>query len=105
MEASMHKLSDVELSHALAALPRWQYDGQRGAIARTYVMADFNQAFGFMAQVALAAEKRNHHPEWSNVYNRVSIVWTTHDVGGLSANDIEMAQWCDAVATRYSRKD
>jgi 4a-hydroxytetrahydrobiopterin dehydratase len=101
----MYRLSDAEREHALSQLPDWQYDAQRGAIARTFVLGDFNEAFGFMAQVALAAEKRNHHPEWSNVYNRVSIVWTTHDVGGLSANDIEMAQWCDAVATRYLQKD
>lgn len=101
----MHKLSDAELSHALTALPGWRYDRQRGAIARSYVLGDFNQAFGFMAQVALAAEKRNHHPEWSNVYNRVDIVWTTHDVDGLSTHDIDMAHWCDAVACRFSHED
>ncbi len=101
----MHKLSEVERSQALTALPGWRYDGQHGAIARSFVLGDFNEAFGFMAQVALAAERRNHHPEWSNVYNRVSIVWTTHDAGGLSANDIGMAHWCDAVAARYLREN
>jgi 4a-hydroxytetrahydrobiopterin dehydratase len=101
----MHKLSDAEIRNALAALPGWQYDARRGAIARSYVLADFNQAFGLMAQVALAAEKRNHHPEWSNVYNRVDIVWTTHDVGGLSTFDIDMAHWCDAAACRFSQEE
>lgn len=98
----MHKLNDAERTQALADLPDWQYDAARGALFRQFVLADFNQAFAFMAQVALAAEKHNHHPEWSNVYNRVSIVWTTHDVDGLSTNDIVLARWCDAVAGCYT---
>lgn len=101
----MHKLSESERAQALQALPAWQYDALRGAIGQTYQFADFNQAFGFMAQVALAAEKHNHHPEWSNVYNRVSITWTTHDVDGLSTNDIAMARWCDQVAARVGVKE
>lgn len=101
----MHTLSDTERAQALQALPAWQYDALRGAIARTYVFADFNQAFGFMAQVALAAEKHNHHPEWSNVYNRVSITWTTHDVGGLSTHDIALAHWCDQAAAQCGAKE
>jgi 4a-hydroxytetrahydrobiopterin dehydratase len=101
----MHKLSEAERTEALQALPTWQYDAQRGAIAKTYQFTDFTQAFGFMAQVALAAEKHNHHPEWSNVYNRVSIVWTTHDVDGLSTNDLTLARWCDQVAARSGAKE
>ena len=65
------------------------------------VMADFMHAFAFMTQIAIAAEKHNHHPEWSNVYNKVCITWTTHDVQGLSANDIAMARLCDQAFAGY----
>lgn len=101
----MHKLNETERAQALQALPAWQYDARRGAITHTYLFADFSQAFGFMAQVALAAEKHNHHPEWSNVYNRVNITWTTHDVDGLSTNDIALARWCDQVAAQCGAKE
>lgn len=101
----MHKLSDAERQEALGTLPGWQYDAQRGAITKHYVLADFNAAFGFMAQVALAAEKHNHHPEWSNVYNRLSITWTTHDVDGLSTNDITLARLCEQVASGLAAKE
>jgi 4a-hydroxytetrahydrobiopterin dehydratase len=72
----------------------------RGA-SREFLLADFMQAFAFMTQIAIAAEKRNHHPEWSNVYNRVCITWTTHDVLGLSTNDIAMAGLCDQAFAGY----
>ncbi|MDO8695251.1 MAG: 4a-hydroxytetrahydrobiopterin dehydratase [Sheuella sp.] len=76
----------------MESLPDWEYQDVRGgAITRNFIFKDFNQAFGFMTQVALCAEKRDHHPEWSNVYNRVSILLTTHDAGGLSDKDLELA--------------
>ena len=72
-----------------ATLPQWTVDQQ--SISRELVFRDFNEAFGFMSRVALLAESRNHHPNWSNVYNRVSITLSTHDLGGLSDLDIELA--------------
>ena len=77
----------------------WHFGAERGGLmTRTLVFADFAQAFGFMAQVALIAERRNHHPEWFNVYNRVDITLTTHDVQGLSQRDLDLARAIDAVA-------
>ena len=67
-------------------------------LAREFVFADFSEAFAFMTRVALAAEQRNHHPEWFNVYNRVDITFTTHDAGGLTERDIDFAQWVDGIA-------
>ena len=95
----MQELTTAEREDAMRALPHWTYDNQRHAIFRTYRFTDFTVAFAFMAQVALAAEKHNHHPEWSNVYNRVEVYWTTHDVQGLSSNDIALATLCDTYAT------
>ena len=82
---------------ALDGLPDWDYDEARDAITRTVQFADFAEAFGFMARVALVAEKRDHHPEWTNVWNRVDILLTTHDAGGLSERDIELAEAIDAM--------
>lgn len=90
-------LSDADRAEALADLDDWDYDEARDAIVRDIVFADFGEAFGFMTRVALIAEKADHHPEWSNVYNRVHILLTTHDAGGLSARDIDMAQAIDAL--------
>lgn len=98
----MHKLNAEEAAARLQGLPLWTLDAQGGAITRQFVLADFMQAFAFMTQIAIAAERNNHHPEWSNVYNRVSITWTTHDVQGLSDNDIAMAQLCDQAFAGYS---
>lgn len=76
-----------------AELPEWRYAAERGGvIARDFVFDDFVQAFAFMTHVALVAEKHDHHPEWSNVYSRVSIVLTTHDAGGLTEKDIALAR-------------
>ena len=97
----MRKLHATETALALGALPHWTLNAQGEAITREFVLADFMQAFAFMTQIAIAAEKHNHHPEWSNVYNRVTITWTTHDVDGLSSNDIAMAQLCDQVFAGY----
>ena len=70
--------------------PDWQLRADGLAVTRKFKFADFNEAFGFMARVALHAEKADHHPEWFNVYNRVEITLTTHDAGGLSARDAAM---------------
>jgi 4a-hydroxytetrahydrobiopterin dehydratase len=92
------KLDAGDLQELVAALPQWQHDMARGGtISRSFVFRDFVQAFGFMTQLALEAEKRNHHPEWSNVYNRVAITLTTHDLGGLSTLDLELARKADAL--------
>ena len=85
------KLTGPARAQALASLSKWQEVPGRDAIKRSLKFADFNQAWGFMTKVALAAEKADHHPEWSNVYNRVEITLTTHDAGGLSQRDIAMA--------------
>jgi 4a-hydroxytetrahydrobiopterin dehydratase len=94
----MDKLDGQALQEQLAQVPQWRFDAQAQAISRRFVFKDFNEAFGFMARVALAAEQRNHHPEWFNVYNRVDITFTTHDAGGVTARDIGFARWVDAVA-------
>jgi len=90
-------LSEAERAEALDGLPDWDYDDSRDAITRGFVFKDFNEAFGFMARVALLADKADHHPEWRNVYNRVDILLTTHDAGGLSPRDIELAEAIDAL--------
>ena len=82
------QLSEAERADALDGLPYWDYDDARDAISRSFVFADFNEAFGFMTRVALMAEKADHHPEWSNVWNRVEITLTTHDAGGLSGRPL-----------------
>ena len=78
-----------------AKLPNWSIHQQ--SISRELVFRDFNEAFGFMSRVALLAESRNHHPNWSNVYNRVSISLSTHDLGGLSDLDVELAAAIDQL--------
>jgi 4a-hydroxytetrahydrobiopterin dehydratase len=89
------RLTNAERTEALAMLPAWQLREDGLAIVRELKFADFNAAFGFMTRVALAAEKADHHPEWSNVYNRVSITLTTHDAGGLSQRDVALARFID----------
>jgi len=88
----VEQLSEAERADALDGLPDWDYDEARDAISRSFVFADFSEAFAFMTRVALLAEKADHHPEWSNVWNRVEITLTTHDAGGLSGRDVEMAE-------------
>lgn len=92
------KLAPDARAAALAALPGWREVPGRDAIARTLRFPDFGAAFGFMAHVALVAERMNHHPEWSNVYNRVDITLTTHDAGGLSRLDLALAGAIDRIA-------
>ncbi|MTV37182.1 4a-hydroxytetrahydrobiopterin dehydratase [Duganella radicis] len=80
----------------------WTLAADQLSISRDFKFAGFVEAFAFMSAVALTAEKRNHHPEWSNVYNKVSITWTTHDAGGLTQRDIDMALFCDAAAKGHA---
>ncbi|MCB2050614.1 MAG: 4a-hydroxytetrahydrobiopterin dehydratase [Novosphingobium sp.] len=91
------RLNASERDAALALLPGWTLAQDGLAIERTYTFADFSAAFAFMTRVALLAEQQDHHPEWSNVYNRVEITLTTHDAGGLSVRDVEMAKAIDAL--------
>ena len=96
------KLSAHEIQQRLAGFPHWRHDPERGAMVREFVFADFGQAFSFMTQLALAAEKRDHHPEWANVYNRVNIVLRTHDAGGLTARDFDLATCADEAFNRFA---
>ena len=92
------KLSAEARKTALQALPGWAEVSGRDAIARTFVVKDFNAAFGFMSRVALVAEKRDHHPEWRNVYKTVDVVLSTHDAGGVTAKDVDLAKAMNAIA-------
>ena len=94
----MAKLEGQARKDALAKLPQWRELPGRDAIARKFVFADFNQAFGFMVRAALTAEKMDHHPEWSNVYKTVEVVLSTHDAGGVTAKDIELAKAMNMIA-------
>jgi 4a-hydroxytetrahydrobiopterin dehydratase len=93
----IQKLSDAERTEALGALPAWEHEPGRDAIIRRFKFKDFVEAFGFMTRVALLAEKADHHPEWSNVYNRVEVLLTTHDCSGLSKRDVAMAKAIDGL--------
>lgn len=92
------KLSAQNRDSALARLGNWSYDAKRDAIGREFSFKDFPAAFAFMTRVAFAAEKAGHHPEWSNVYNKVRVSLTTHDAGGLSRKDFDLAEIIDALA-------
>lgn len=91
------KLDEEERALALRNLPEWTPVQEPEGIRRLFTFKDFVGAFGFMTKVALLAEKADHHPEWSNVYNRVDITLTTHDAGGLSRRDIDLATQIDAL--------
>ncbi len=84
---------------ALAELDGWRAADGRDAIVKSFRFKDFNAAFGFMAKAALLAERLDHHPEWSNVYNRVDVTLTTHDADGVTGLDLQMARFMDAAAT------
>jgi 4a-hydroxytetrahydrobiopterin dehydratase len=94
------RLMDSQREEALASLDSWEMVDGRDAIIRTFQFRNFNQAFGFMSRVALLAEAMGHHPEWFNVYNRVDVTLSTHDVGGLSELDLRMAR---ALNSFYSQ--
>ncbi len=95
-------LTSEARAEALAGLPGWKTVQGRDAIARTFTFQNFNEAFGFMARVALVAEKMDHHPEWSNVYGRVEVVLTSHDAGGLTDRDVRLARAMDRIAADIS---
>ena len=97
MSSRNGKLSPAERKAALAELKGWKEALGRDAIHKVFHFVDFNGAFGFMTRVALMADKFDHHPEWSNVWNRVSITLATHDAGGLSQRDITLARAIDAL--------
>lgn len=94
----MAKLTDTAREEALAALPDWTWDPTRAAISKRFVFGDFNEAFGFMTRVALEAERADHHPEWTNVWNRVDILLTTHSDGGLTHKDLALAERIEELA-------
>ena len=92
------RLSETARQSALKGLAGWTEVAGREAIAKTFVFKDFNEAFGFMSRAALVAEKHDHHPEWRNVYKTVEVVLSTHDAGGLTSRDIELAKAMNAIA-------
>jgi len=91
------KLSESERAALPTTLPQWRMVDGRDAITRDFAFADFSAAWGFMSRAALLAEQHDHHPEWSNVWNRVSITLATHDAKGLSARDVKLAQAFDKL--------
>ena len=92
------KLSGEARKQALARLKGWSEANGRDGISKKFVFADFNQAFGFMTRAALIAEKMDHHPEWFNVYKTVEVTLSTHDAGGLTQKDIQLAEAMDRLA-------
>lgn len=92
------RLSPAERQAALKRLSGWQDVEGRNAIAKRFVFADFGAAFAFMTQVALVAEKMDHHPEWTNVYKTVDVTLSSHDAGGVSARDIKLAEAIERIA-------
>jgi len=93
----IQRLNIQQISSQLNSLDLWHIDEMSAAISKEYVLRDFKQAFSFMTEIAKLAEENNHHPEWRNVYKQVDITWTTHDVGGLSLQDFNMARRCDEI--------
>ena len=94
-------LEPTEITAQLAELPGWEVVA--GKLHREFAFADFSEAFGFMARAALEAERANHHPEWCNVYNKVSVQLVTHDADGITSLDIELAKKMNELAEPYRR--
>lgn len=92
------KLDKSARDAALRELKGWALDTKRDAIVKTFIFLNFVEAFGFMSKVALVAERMDHHPEWSNVYKTVNVLLTTHDAGGLTTKDVELARAMEAFA-------
>ena len=97
----MQSLDPSALQVALTGLSQWALEPVRPALRRRFEFADFAQAFGFMAEMAILSEKRDHHPEWLNVHRLVDVTLTTHDAGGVSERDIAWARAADAVFARH----
>ena len=97
MSQRPQRLTDTEITTNIAKLNGWTRPASHEAITKVFKFNDFNAAFGFMTRVALKAEQMNHHPEWSNVYNRVDVTLVTHDAGGLTVMDFELATFMDAT--------
>ncbi len=93
----MSLLNEAELSNALDELNDWRVDEERPALFKNFQFKNFNEAFRWMTGVALYAEKADHHPEWKNVWNKVDVVLTTHDAGGITKKDIELARFMDKL--------
>ena len=93
-------LSDEERAAALKAMPQWRYEAEERAIRRDFAFADFGEAFAFMTRAAIAAEKADHHPDWSNSWNKVAVALSTHSAGGVTGKDIELAMAMDGFAAR-----
>lgn len=91
----MKKASDAEIAAALKDLPQWRRQGE--VLVRNFEFAGFSAAFGFMTRVALVAEKLDHHPDWTNVYNKVEIRLSSHDAGGITTRDFKLARAIDAL--------
>jgi len=91
-DMAISELTPAEIETALADLPGWNHDAEGKALYRDIRLADFSEAFALMTRIAMAAEKADHHPEWSNVYNRLSIRLTTHEAGGITKRDVAMAE-------------
>ncbi|MFT7622087.1 MAG: 4a-hydroxytetrahydrobiopterin dehydratase [Myxococcota bacterium] len=97
LRAMNKPLTETQRTPALESIPAWSVLADRDAISRAFVFDDFSAAWAFMSRVALKAEELCHHPEWFNVYNKVDVTLSTHDVGGLSAADIKMARFMDSL--------
>ena len=104
MALKAEKLNQDAIEKALGALDDWRISDDHIGLEKTFQFTDFNAAFGFMTRVALAVDKMDHHPEWSNVYNKVQMRWTTHSEGGISNLDVILAEKCDAFAKSTSLK-
>ncbi len=95
--SAVARLTKAQRAKLPALLPDWHMAEGRDAITRSFKFADFSAAWGFMARVALLAQQQDHHPEWSNVWNKVDITLSTHDAKGLSARDVQLAQAIDLL--------
>lgn len=98
--AAATKYNEQELNSVVSKLPGWAI--RNGKLHREFCFSDFAQAFGFMTMAAVLIEKKNHHPEWSNVYNRVTVDLTTHDAGGVTHRDVELAELLDKIASKLA---
>jgi 4a-hydroxytetrahydrobiopterin dehydratase len=97
----MTKMTDAEAREALAGVPGWAVEN--GKLHRQYQFSDFIHAFGFMATAAIAIEKMGHHPDWANVYNRVTVALSTHDAGGITSKDFDLARLLDGIAAKLGK--